>query len=116
MVKNQMFSEMIDRFYPGAIVDANGEIAVIVDVLKSEYTDNVNLCVRFPRNVGNARPYDILEISPTRTFGVETWRPATREQLQARLESRRHWFEGEIRELLETAVSPAADLPAEKGM
>ncbi len=107
MAKDQLFFEAIDRFYPGAIVDANGEIAVIIDVLKSDYTDNINLCVRFPQNVGNARPYDILEVSSARTLEVEAWQPATREQLQARLESRRRWFEGEIRELLATAVESA---------
>jgi hypothetical protein len=108
MAKNQTFSEAIARFYPGAIIDANGEIAVIVDLLESRYTGNVNICVRFPRNVGNARPYDILEVSPVRTLGVEKWQPATLEQLQTRLETRRLWLDGEIEKLLETAVSSAS--------
>jgi hypothetical protein len=110
MAKNQTFSEALAHFYPGAIVDANGEIAVIIDVLQSNFTGNVNLCVRFPRNVGNARPYDILELSPARTLGVEKWRPATLEQLQTRMASRRQWLNGEIEALLKTAV-PANNPP-----
>lgn len=111
MAQNQTFSETIARFYPGAIVEANGEVAVIIDVLKSEFTDNVSLHVRFPRNVGNARPYDVLEISPTRTLGIENWQPATPEQLQTRLDARRRWLDSEIEKLLETAVSPEAITP-----
>lgn len=108
MAKDQTFSETIARFYPCAIVDANGEIAVIVDVLESKYTDNVSLHIRFPRNIGNARPYDVLEVSPTRTLGIENWRPATMDQLQARLESRHQWLDNEIQKLLETAVMPTS--------
>lgn len=70
MSENQTFSAIISGLRPGMIVDANGEIAVIVDVLRSEFTEAVCLFVRFPRNVGNARPYDMLELSPQRTLGV----------------------------------------------
>ena len=105
MEQNQTFFEAISRLYPGAIVDANGEIAVIIDVLRSTYTDAVCLFVRFPRNVGNARPYDVLEVSPQRTFGVEHWMLASREQLEERLEARRDWLDGEIEKLLQVAKS-----------
>ena len=88
MAKNQMFSEVVSKLTPGMVVDANGEIAVIVDVLQSQYTENICLFVRFPRNVGNARPYDILEVSPQRTLGVEHWQPATQDQLEERLAAR----------------------------
>ncbi len=79
------------------IVDANGEIAVVVDVLRSDYTETVCLFVRFPRNVGNARPYDILEISPQRTLGIEHWQPARQEQLEERLAARQLWLRERIK-------------------
>ncbi len=106
MAKNQIYSEIVSKFKPGMIVDANGEIAVIVDILISQYTENACLYVRFPRNVGNARPYDILEISPQRTFGVEHWQPATQEQLEERLAARLLWLEKEIDQLRQTAKVP----------
>lgn len=85
-------------------MDANGEVAVILDVLHSAFTDAVCLFVRFPRNVGNARPYDILELSPGRTYGVEKWQPATPEQLEARLAARQAWVEGEIEQLRQSVT------------
>ena len=97
------FSEVIAGLIPGTVVDANGEIAVIIDVLHSRFTENVCLFVRFPRNVGNARPYDILELSPQRTLGVERWQPATTAQLEARLAARRDWLEKEMAQLREVA-------------
>lgn len=48
---------MFANFKRGDIVWAFDEIAVIVDVLRSEETDNLCLYVRFVRNLGNARPY-----------------------------------------------------------
>ncbi len=104
MAENQTFSEIISGLRPGMIVDANGEIAVIVDVFRSEFTEAVCLFVRFPRNVGNARPYDMLELSPQRTLGVEQWRPATGEALAERLAARRHWLEAELGRLQEMAA------------
>ena len=70
----------------------------------------VCLYVRFPRNVGNARRYDVLELSPTRTLGVERWHLATPEQLESRLAARRDWLEGEleqVRELVSARAKPA---------
>lgn len=99
MDENQTFTETIAALKPGMIMDANGEIAVIVDILRSEHTDAVCLFVRFPRNLGNARPYDILELSPARTLGVEQWRPATQVQLEQRLAARREWLEREMERL-----------------
>ena len=104
MAENQTFSDIIDGLTPGMVVDANGEIAVIVDVLRSQFTETVCLFVRFSRNVGNARPYDVLEVSPEHTLGVEQWRPATQEALEERLAARRHWLEGELGRLREMAV------------
>lgn len=106
MAENPTFSEAIAGLKPGMIMDANGEIAVILDVLHSAFTDTVCLFVRFPRNVGNARPYDILELSPGRTYGVEQWQPATAEQLEARLAARLAWLEGEIEQLRQHVAEP----------
>ncbi|MBK8989627.1 MAG: hypothetical protein IPM39_26810 [Chloroflexi bacterium] len=104
MAENQTFSDLISSLAPGMVVDANGEIAVIVDVLRSQFTETVCLLVRFPRNVGNARPYDMLEVSPQRTLGVEHWRPATPEELEERLAARRSWLERELGRLREMAA------------
>ena len=104
MAENQTFSDVIARLTPGMVVDANGEIAVIIDVLQSEYTDNVCLFVQFPRNVGNTRPYDVLELSPRRTYGVEMWQQATREQLEERLHARRDWLEAEMDRVRQVAT------------
>jgi hypothetical protein len=104
MAENQTFSDIINGLMPGMVVDANGEIAVIVDVLRSQFTATVCLFVRFPRNVGNARPYDVLEVSPQRTLGVEHWQPATPEALEERLAARRSWIEAELGRLRELAA------------
>lgn len=105
MAENPTFSEVIAGFRPGMVVDANGEIAVIVDVLHSAFTDTVCLFVRFPRNVGNARPYDILELTPQRTYGVERWELATTEQLENRLAARQAWLETEIEQLRQSVAA-----------
>ena len=105
MDANQKFFKVVDWLKPGAVVNANGEIAVIVDVLRSAYSDNVCLYVRFPRNVGNARPYDILDISPERHLGVINWQPATAVELQERLTARRLYLEKELAAVSETAAA-----------
>ncbi len=93
------------NFRCGDIVDAYGEIAVILDVLRSEYTDNICIYVRFVRNMGNSRPYDMLEVSPKFTKGVDKWKPATMESLKIRISEREKYFNQEINELLEIVNS-----------
>jgi len=88
-------------FKRGDIVWAFDEIAVIVDVLRSAETDNLCLYVRFVRNLGNARSYDMLEISPERTLGVEMWKPATLTDLENALRKRQNTLLKEIEELRE---------------
>ncbi len=63
------------KFKRGDIVNARGQIGVIVDVLQSAETDNICLYIRFVHNLGNARPYDMLEISSERMLGVDKWMP-----------------------------------------
>ena len=46
------------------IVNALSQIGVIVDVLQSAETENICLYIRFVHNLGNARSYDMLELSP----------------------------------------------------
>ena len=85
-------------FAPGMIIDARGQIGVIVDVLRSAATANIVLYVRFVHNIGNARQYDVMELTPERikALGVDQWKPATVEQLQAAIEKRRQWLEREL--------------------
>lgn len=59
------------KFKRGDIVNARGQIGVIIDVLESAETDNICLYVRFVHNLGNARPYDMLKLSPERMLGVD---------------------------------------------
>jgi hypothetical protein len=68
--------------------------------LESAETDNICLYVRFVHNLGNARPYDMLELSPERMLGVDQWRLATREELEQAISKRRAWLDKEIGELL----------------
>jgi len=88
------------KFKRGDIVNARGQIGVIIDVLESTETDNICLYVRFVHNLGNARPYDMLEISPERMLGVEQWRIATREELEQAIAKRKARLDKEIGELL----------------
>ncbi len=88
------------NFKRGDIVSALGQIAVIVDVLRSSETDNICLYVRFIHNLGNARPYDTLELSPGRMLGVDKWTPATYEDLKRAIAKRRTKLDEEIEELL----------------
>ena len=88
------------KFKRGDIVNARGQIGVIIDVLESTQTDNICLYVRFVHNLGNARPYDMLELSPERLLGVDQWRIATREELEQAINKRKTWLDKEIEELL----------------
>ncbi len=101
------------QFKRGDIVRAFDEIAVIVDVLHSEQTGNLCIYVRFIRNLGNTRPYDMLEVSPERTLGVETWTPATPEDLEEALKKRREVLSREIDELRALTQPAAADVAVE---
>lgn len=91
------------KFKRGDIVNALGQIGVVLDVLESSETDNACLYVRFVHNLGNARPYDMLELSPGRTLGVERWTLASRAELEAAIAKRRDRLEAEIDELLQVA-------------
>lgn len=102
MDKNQLF---IENFRPGQIYSAHGQLAVIVDVLRSQFTDNVALYVRFVHNIGNARPYDILEVTPEKHKGVIDWQPATLEELQQATERRNLYLTRELTTLFEIAES-----------
>ena len=77
-----------------------GQIGVIIDVLKGAETDNICLYVRFVHNLGNARPYDMLELSPEKLLGVDQWRIATREELEQAINKRKTWQIEEIEALL----------------
>lgn len=92
-------------FAPGTIINARGQIGVIVDVLRSATTNNTVLYVRFVHNIGNARQHDVLELTPERivALGVDRWQPATMEQLQAAIEKCRQWLEWELQQCLEIA-------------
>jgi hypothetical protein len=88
------------NFKRGDVVNAFGQIAVIIDILRSEDTENACLYVRFAHNVGNARPYDILEISPGNTKGVENWQPADPKDFTHALTKRQGMVNREIEDLL----------------
>ena len=88
------------KFKRGDIVNARGQIGVIIDVLESAETENICLYVRFVHNLGNARPYDMLELSPERMLGVEQWERATRKELEQAIAKRKVRLDKEIDELL----------------
>jgi hypothetical protein len=88
------------KFKRGDVVNARGQIGVIIDVLESTETDNICLYVRFVHNLGNARPYDMLELSSERMLGVDQWDRATREELEQAIVKRKARLDREISELL----------------
>ncbi len=88
------------KFKRGDIVNARGQIGVIVDVLQSTETDNICIYVRFAHNLGNARPYDMLEISSERMLGVDKWTLVTRKDLEQAIAKRKARLDKEIEELL----------------
>ncbi len=98
--------DYIGNFAPGTIIDARGQIGVIVDVLHSAATANMVLYVRFVHNIGNARQYDVMELTPERikALGADQWKPATVEQLQAAIDKRRQWMERELQACVEMAA------------
>lgn len=51
-MENKVGNEQFFPFKRGDIVDAYGDIAIILDVLRSEHTDNVCVYARFARNIG----------------------------------------------------------------
>ena len=93
-------SQTFIKFKRGDIVNARGQIGVIVDVLQSAETDNVCMYVRFVHNLGNARPYDMLEISSERMLGVDKWTLATQKDLEQAIAKRRVRLDKEVEELL----------------
>lgn len=93
-------SALSSKFKRGDIVNARGQIGVIIDVLESSETDNLCVYVRFVHNLGNACPYDMLELSPERLLGVDQWQLATREELEQAISKRRAGLDKEIGELL----------------
>lgn len=105
MATNQAF---FDNLKPGQVYNAHGEIAVIIDVLRSQFTDNIALYVRFVRNIGNARQYDILEITPERHLGVMGWQPATIGELGQAVSRRQDSVSGEIEKLVKFAEENGA--------
>ena len=100
MEKHQTFI----KFKRGDI-NARGQIGVIVDVLQSMETENICLYVRFVHNLGNARAYDMLEISPERTLGVDKWTLATQEDLEKAIAKRKARLEQEVEEMLTVVVN-----------
>ncbi len=88
------------KFKRGDIVNARGQIGVIVDVLQSAETDNICLYIRFVHNLGNARPYDMLEISSERMLGVDKWTLATQKDLEQAIVKRKVRLDKEVEELL----------------
>lgn len=93
------------KFRRGDIVNARGQIGVIVDVLESAETDNVCLYIRFVHNLGNARAYDMLELSPEKMLGVDQWCQASREDLEAAIARRKGRLDEEIGELLSITLA-----------
>jgi len=94
------------KFKRGDIVNARGQIGVIIDVLQSTETDNICLHVRFVHNLGNARAYDMLELSPERMLGVDKWTLATQEELEQAIAKRRRRLDQEIEALLSITQAP----------
>jgi hypothetical protein len=91
------------KFKPGDIINALGQIGVIIDVLRSAQTDNTCIYIRFIHNLGNARPYDMLEVSPQRMLGTDKWTLATNDDLNRAITARRNRLDKEISELLTRA-------------
>ena len=96
MAKNQIFFD----FKRGDIVDAWGDLAIIVDVLRSEFTDNVSVYVRFVRNIGDSRPFDVLTISPDSPQGTQEWKLISKSALLERIGKRQAYIQKEIDQLL----------------
>jgi hypothetical protein len=88
------------KFKRGDIVNARGQIGVIIDVLRSAETDNICMYVRFVHNLGNARPYDMLEISAAKMMGVDKWTLATQQDLEHAIAKRKARLDKEVEELL----------------
>jgi hypothetical protein len=103
MAKNDGSSMISIKFRRGDIINARGQIGVVVDILESAETDNLCLYVRFIHNIGNARPYDMLELSPERMLGVDQWTLATQEDLEQAIAKRKARCDKEIEELLSLA-------------
>lgn len=88
---------MVDvNFAPGDYVDAFGQPAKIVDVLKSEYTGSRCLFVRFARNFGNARSFDMLEVTSETTNGIPLWTKISKEQYTNAIKRRIEVLQKEI--------------------
>lgn len=75
----------------GDIVNASGQLAVVNDVLRSDETGNICLYLMFVHNIGNSRPYDMIELTPERAkaLGVDKWKLATTEELHQAIEKRK---------------------------
>lgn len=104
MEPNQQF---FDNLKPGQVYNAHGDIAVIIDVLRSQFTNNIALYVRFVRNIGNARSYDILEITPEKHLGVVEWEPVSPGELARAIQKRGAVVQRELDALMATLAQIA---------
>ena len=88
-------------FRRGDVLDANGSVAIVLDVFPSLYSDTTIIWVRFVHNIGDSRSHDTLELKPGDPFGILTWTPATDAELASRVERKQAHLLGEIDGLLE---------------
>lgn len=78
----------------------SNDIVIILDVFTSDDTDKVILHVRFVRNIGDSRAYDILEYRPDSPLGILDWQPIDQTELVDRIQKRRQYIDREIEKLL----------------
>lgn len=83
-------------FIPGDYVDALGQPAKIVDVLSSKHTENMCVFIRFARNFGNARPFDMIEFTPDKMQGVNLWTKINRDEYMTAIQKRLDVLQNEL--------------------
>ena len=84
----------IDKMKVGDIVNGNGQIGVIQDILYSHQTGNYIICVSFVHNIGNARTYDMLEVKDGvgTLWGIPEWELVGLDKLKQAIEKRKNYL------------------------
>ena len=68
----------------------------IIDILKSETSERVAICVEFAYNFPNPREFGIISITPDRTAGVEGWEVVGKLEFDTQLANRATSFSHKV--------------------
>lgn len=92
---------MPKNFKAGDAISSNGQVGVVFDVLHGAIEGDYIIKVLFIRNLGNPRPYDLLEVTKEREsfLKIDEWEVVDEDVLNEAIEKRMAYLEKEANRL-----------------